>query len=174
MLRGDRGALQAAVGRLAGDDPEGRRAWQSRLAGLADALIARSIEANAFEFPVDHPFWQLFSQSQARDIAAALSSLGFRFDGFGGWVDERVPTQRDLAMAVGYAGLDPIRIRRWPTEPETQDLLRDVRVAADEYVAGAAGGMTLGELVTLLGRRADGLAELWNAWPTVRPVLLEG
>jgi hypothetical protein len=54
-----------------------------------------------------------------------------------------------------------------------RELLREVRVAADEYVAGAAGGMSLGELLTLLGRRADPLAELWNEWGTVRPVLLE-
>jgi hypothetical protein len=33
--------------------------------------------------------------------------------------------------------------------------------------------MSLGELVTLLGRRADALTELWNEWGQVRPVLLE-
>jgi hypothetical protein len=173
ILRGDRDALQDAVARLAGDDVDARRRWQTRLGGLAEALIARSIEASSFEFPEGHPFWGPFSQSQNRDIAAALSSLGFRFDGFGDWVDDRVPSQRDLSMAVGYAGLDPMRVRRWPTEAETRELLRDIRVAADEYVAGAAGGMTLGELVTLLGRRADGLTEIWNEWGTVRPILLE-
>ena len=130
---------------------EARRRWQARLGGLVEALVARAIEAATFDFPPDHPFWGLSSQTQNRDIAAALSSLGFRFDGFGGWLDDRVPTQRDLSMAVGYAGLDPMRIRHWPTEAETADLLREVRVAADEYVAGAAGGLTLGELVTLLG-----------------------
>jgi hypothetical protein len=138
-----------------------------------EALIARSIEASAFDFPIDHPFWGAFNQAQNRDIAAGLSSLGFRFDGFGDWVEEHQPSQRDLSLAVGYAGLDPMRIRRWPTEAETRELLRDVRVAADEYIAGAAGGLTLGELLTLLGRRADGLAELWNDWGTVRPILLE-
>jgi hypothetical protein len=173
ILRGDRQAMQHAVGRLAGEDPESRRVWQTRLSGLAEALIARSIEAASFDFPTEHFFWGPFSQGQSRDIAAALSSLGFRFDGFGDWVDERQPSQRDLSMAVGYAGLDPMRVRHWPTEAETRDLLRDVRVAADEYVAGAAGGLTLGELVTLLGRRADTLTELWNEWGTVRPILLE-
>jgi len=173
ILRGDREAMQRAVARLAGDDAEARRRWQTQLGGLAEALIARSIEASAFDFPIDHFFWGPFSQSQNRDIAAGLSSLGFRFDGFGDWVDERLPSQRDVSLAVGYAGLDPMRVRRWPTEAEMRDLLRDVRVAADEYVAGAAGGLTLGELVTLLGRRADGLAELWNQWGSVRPVLLE-
>ena len=173
ILRGDREAMLGAVARLAGDDPEAQRLWQIRLGGLAEALIARSIEAASFDFPPEHAFWGPFNQGQNRDIAAALSSIGFRFDGFGGWVDDRLPSQRDLAMAVGYAGLDPMRVRHWPSEAETRDLLRDVRVAADEYVAGAAGGMTLGELVTLLGRRADGLTELWNEWGTVRPILLE-
>lgn len=173
ILRGDREAMQRAVARLAGDDPEARRRWQTQLGGLVEALIARSIEASAFDFPVDHPFWGPFNQSQSRDIAAGLSSLGFRFDGFGDWVDDHQPSQRDLSLAVGYAGLDPMRVRRWPTEAETRELLRDVRVAADEYIAGAAGGLTLGELVTLLGRRADGLAELWNQWGLVRPILLE-
>ena len=173
ILRGDREALQRAVARLAGDDADARRRWQTLLGGFAEALIARSIEASAFDFPIDHPFWGPFNQSQNRDIAAGLASLGFRFDGFGGWVDDRYPSQRDLSLATGYAGLDPMRIRRWPNEAETRDLLVDVRVAADEYVAGAAGGMTLGELVTLLGRRADSLTELWNEWGTVRPILLE-
>ncbi|HEY8801248.1 MAG TPA: hypothetical protein VIM20_11675 [Candidatus Limnocylindrales bacterium] len=172
ILRGDREAMVGAVAHLGGDDPEARRRWQGWLGGLADALIARSIEASAFDFPLEHPFWGPFSQSQSREIAAGLSSMGYRFDGFGGWVDDRIPAQRDLSLAVGYAGLDPMRIRRWPTETEMRELFVDVRVAADEYVADAAGGLTLGELVTLLGRRADALTELWNEWGTVRPILL--
>ena len=104
---------------------------------------------------------------------AGLSSLGYRFDGFGGWVDERIPGQRDLSLAVGYAGLDPMRVRHWPNETEMRDLLADVRVTADEFVASTAGSLTLGELVSLLGRRADALTELWNSWGTVRPILLE-
>ena len=173
ILRGDHEAMQRAVARLAGDDIEARRRWQTQLGGLIEALIARSIEASAFDFPIDHPFWGAFNQAQNRDIAAGLASLGFRFDGFGDWVDDHRPSQRDLSLAVGYAGLDPMRVRRWPTEAETRDLLRDVRVAADEYVAGTAGGLTLGELVTMLGRRADALTELWNQWGSVRPILLE-
>jgi len=172
ILRGDREAMVDAVAHLGGDDPEARRRWQGWLSGLAEALIARSIEASSFDFPLEHPFWGPFSQSQSREIAAGLSSMGYRFDGFGGWVDDRIPAQRDLSLAVGYAGLDPMRIRRWPTETEMRELFVDVRVAADEYVADAAGGLTLGELVTLLGRRADALTELWNEWGTVRPILL--
>ena len=81
--------------------------------------------------------------------------------------------QRDLSLALGYAGLDPMRIRHWPTEDEMAELFRDVTVAADEHLAGAAGDLTLGELVTMLGRRADGLAEVWNHWGRLRPLLLE-
>jgi hypothetical protein len=174
ILRGDRGAMQHAVARLAGEEADGGRRWQARLSGLAEALIARSIEASAFDFPPDHFFWAAFDLEQNRDIMAALSSLGYRFDGFGGWVDERIPGQRDLSLATGYAGLDPMRVRHWPNEAEMKELLADVRVAADEYVSSAAGGLTLGELITLLGRRADGLTDLWNDWGTVRLVLLEG
>jgi len=66
-----------------------------------------------------------------------------------------------------------MRIRQWPTEAEMRDLFADVTVAADEHLAGAAGDLTLGELVAMLGRRADGLATLWNDWGHVRPLLLE-
>jgi hypothetical protein len=172
LLRGDREVLPRIVARLGGNDPDAERRWRTLLSDLVEALVARSIEAASFDFPPDHPFWGPFSRAQSRDIAAALASLGYRHDGFGGWADERVPSQRDLSLAVGYAGLDPMRIRQWPTETEMRELLRDVTVAADEYVWAAAGALTLGELVSLLGRRADGLTDLWNDWGAVRPLLL--
>ena len=172
LLRGDRDVLMRIVATLGGDDEQERRRWQTGITGLLDALIARAIEASAFDFPLEHPFWGMFNRAQSRDITAALSSLGFRHDGFGGWVDDRVPSQRDLSLATGYAGLDPMRIRHWPTDEDMQELMRDVTVAADEYVWEAAGGLTLGELVSLLGIRADSLTELWNDWGAVRPLLL--
>jgi hypothetical protein len=173
LLAGDRAAFEWVVAAVAGDDPADQRRWQMHLAGLIDALVARAIDACAFDFPEEHPFWGPFNRGQCRDIALALSSLGFRFDGLGGFADERVPSQRDLSLAVSYAGLDPMRIRRWPSEAEMAELFRDVAVAADEYIAGEAAGLTLGELVTLLGHRADGLTEVWNAWGRIRPRLLE-
>jgi len=66
-----------------------------------------------------------------------------------------------------------MRIRHWPTEAEMGVLYRDVAVAADEHLASSAGNLTLGELVTMLGRRADGLTEVWNHWGRLRPLLLE-
>ena len=103
----------------------------------------------------------------------ALASLGYRFDGLGGWVDERQPSQRELSLALGYAGLDPMRVRHWPNEQQSAELFSEVEVAADEYLAGAAGDLTLAEMVEMLGRRADGLVDLWNHWGRVRPLLLE-
>jgi hypothetical protein len=143
------------------------------LSNLVDAILADSIAAGSLIFPEDHPFWGPFTHEQDREIAAALSSLGYRFDGLGGWVDGRVPSQRDLSLALGYAGLDPMRIRQWPTETEMAELFADVQVAAAEHVAASAGDLTLGELVSMLGRRADGLAEIWNHWGRIRPLLLE-
>jgi hypothetical protein len=173
LLRGDRSAMQEAVAALAGEDPAERRRWQLALSDLVDALLADAIANSALEYPTDHPFWGPFNRSQSRDITAALSSLGYRFDGLGGWVDDRYPSQRDLSLALGYAGLDPMRMRQWPNESEMVELFRDVQVAAAEHLAGAAGGMTLGELVAMLGRRADSLTEIWNAWGRVRPVLMD-
>ena len=136
ILRGDNEVFARIVAQLGGDDAAERRRWQLSLGGLVEALVARAIEATAFEFPTEHPFWGPFTRTQCRDIAAALSSLGYRHDGFGGWADDHVPGQRDLSLAVGYAGLDPMRIRHWPAESEMHELLREVKVAADEYIGG--------------------------------------
>lgn len=173
LLRGDRAALAEVAAALGGADPEARRTWQLQIAGLVDAILADSIASASLDFPQEHGFWGPFTRDQDREIVRALSSLGYRFDGLGGWVDGRIPSQRDLSLALGYAGLDPMRMRHWPTEREMADLFADVEVAGAEHLSGAAGDMTLGELVSMLGRRADGLAEVWNHWGRIRPLLLE-
>jgi len=173
LLHGDRQAMTSLVAALADDDAEARRRWQLQMTGLVEAIVADAIEASALDFPEDHTFWGGFTRAQCRDIAHALASLGFRFDGLGGWTDERFPSQRDLSLALGYAGLDPMRIRQWPTAAETADLFQGVTVTADEYLAGIAGDLTLAEMVAMLGRRADGLADVWNQWGRIRPLLLE-
>jgi hypothetical protein len=173
LLRGDRAAMTGLVATLAGDDPEDRSRWQLRLTSLIESIIADAIEASALDFPDDHPFWGVFERVQRRDIVAALASLGYRFDGLGGWTDGRMPTKRDLTLALGYAGQDPMRMRSWPDEEGMAELFSEATVTADEYLAGVAGDLTLAEMVTMLGRRADGLAELWNDWGRIRPLLLE-
>ena len=173
LLRGDRAALTEMVLAMAGENPEERRQWQLAFSNLVDAILADSIAARLPGVSPGAPVLGAFTQEQDREIAAALSSLGYRFDGLGGWVDGRTPSQRDLSLALGYAGLDPMRIRHWPTETGMTELFQDVEVAAAEHLAGAAGELTLGELVSMLGRRADGLAEVWNHWGRIRPLLLE-
>lgn len=173
LLRGERAAMQELVASLAGDSGEDRRQWQVALSDLVDAILSDSIAASALEFPLEHSFWGPFTRAQGRDITAALSSLGYRFDGVGGWVDDRVPSQRDLSLALGYAGIDPMRMRHWPSEAEMETLFSEVEVAAAEHLAESAGDLTLGELVAMLGRRADGLTEVWNAWGRIRPLMLE-
>ncbi len=173
MLHGDGAAVRAVVLEVAGDDPADQRRWQLLLSNLVDACVARAIETSSLEFPLEHPFWGPFSQAQNRDIATALASLGYRFDGLGGFADGRIPSQRDLSLALGYAGLDPMRLRTWPSEAMMPRLFEEVRVAADELVAAAAPDLSLGEMVALLGGRAEPLADLWNNWGKVRPALLE-
>jgi hypothetical protein len=173
LLRGDPDAMETLVARLAGDDQEEQRRWRLAVAGLLEAILADAIEGAFLRFPHEHSFWGPQTQQQNRDISQALASLGYRYDGLGGWVDERMPGQRELSLAMGYAGLDPMRVRHWPNEGQTAELFTEVEVAADEYLAGAAGDLTLAEMVELLGRRADGLVDLWNHWGRVRPLLLE-
>ncbi len=172
ILRGDHEALARVAAQLAGGDQPAAGQWQLLLGQFVDAVAGRTIEESLLDVDAEHPFWSMFTLQQNREIVAALASLGYRFDGLGGFADARVPSQRDLSLAVGYAGLDPMRIRRWPNEAEMVELFTGTQVAADEYLMAVAPDLTLSELVTALGRRADELAELWNAWGQVRPLLL--
>ncbi|MET1232240.1 MAG: hypothetical protein ABWY52_05275 [Candidatus Limnocylindrales bacterium] len=172
LLRGETAARERLVAELAGSDPNEQRRHQLWLSELVDGIFAASIETAVLDFPAHHPFWSAFDRSQSRDIVVALASLGYRFDGLGGFSGGRVPGQRELSQAVGYAALDPIRIRHWPTIAEMPDLFREVTVAADEFLATRAPDLDLGEMVAVLGRRSEQLSELWNRWARVRPLLL--
>jgi hypothetical protein len=74
-------------------------------------------------------------------------------------------------MAVGSVGLLPARVRYWPKPEDAAQLFRGVNPATDAFIAAEAPALTLGEMVRLLGRRADLLADLWNDWDRVRPLL---
>ena len=172
IVQGDREArtkVAAALRREAGasDTP-----WADLLSEFAEGVRMRAIEASLIDLPADHPFWGQFAGEERREIVNALSALGYRFDGLGGWLDQHLPNQRDLSRAVGYAGQDPMRVRNWPEESDISRLLEDAQVATDEYLRQAGGDLSLGEVVDLLGARADSLTDLWDAWATVRPLLL--
>ena len=171
ILRGDRPARERLIASLAAGDAAGARDWQLRITAHVDAIVARAIEDGFLDLP-DTGFWGLFTHRERREVVGALSALGFRFDGLGGFADGRVPAQRDLSLAVGYAGLDRMRIRIWPRESELGGLYADATVAADEWLVSEAGDLSLGRMVDALGARAAELADLWNAWGRVRPALL--
>jgi hypothetical protein len=172
LLRGEAATRERLVAQLAGSDPDEQRRYQLWLSELVDAIFAASIETAVLDFPAEHPFWSGFDLPQSRDIVVALASLGYRFDGLGGFAAERVPGQRELSQAVGYAALDPMRIRHWPTTAEMPDLFREVTVAADEFLATRAPDLELSEMVAVLGRRSERLSEVWNRWGRLRPMLL--
>jgi hypothetical protein len=131
-----------------------------------------AIDEGCLEFPSEHPFWGMFTAGEARAIGKALAALGFRHDGRGGFLEDRVPGSHDLVAAAGSAGLLAVRVRLWPVGDEIGELYRHVRVATDLLLAERAQFLTLGEVVSLLGWRAEPLADLWNEWPRVRTMLL--
>ncbi|MFH0751868.1 MAG: hypothetical protein V2B17_08535 [Chloroflexota bacterium] len=171
LLAGNGDVMRRIAATLADGDADAERAWQARLVALVEAIRARAIDGAALTFP-DHGFWAPYTQVQGREIAAALAALGYRYDGGDGFADGRVPGQRELSLAIGYVGLDPMRIRIWPSEAELPHLYAGVEVDAGRFVAEAAGELTLGDMIDLLGRRAEDLGDLWNAWGRVRPLLL--
>jgi hypothetical protein len=172
VLRGDRDARERLVAELATGDPEARSEWQLRVSRLVDAITGRAIEDGYLDLPDDDPFWRLFEYREVRDIVGALSAHGFRYDGMGGFADGRAPAARDLSLAVGYAGLDRMRIRTWPQEGDLAQLYSRATVASDHWLADQAGDLSLGRMVDALGSRAAELADVWNAWGRVRPALL--
>ena len=125
-----------------------------------------------FVFPPDHPFWGSFTRHECREIAVALGALGHHPIPGSGWADGRVPSRRDLSLAVGFAGADPMRIRIWPNEAEMGRLFDGTETNVYGFLLEQAGGLTLGEMVALLGRRAEEFTDLWNAWGRLRPLLL--
>ena len=171
ILRGDHQALFAVAATLAADDGGDRRAWEVAIRSVADAIVARTIAAGWLDFPSGNPFWDSFTVPQCRDIAGALAADGHRFDGIDGWAEDRIPTYRDMTIAVAGAGLEPRRIRAWPTQDEIDGLYLEVTAAPDTFVAMEAPNLDLEELHELVGFGETDRALVWANWDRVRAVL---
>lgn len=171
ILRSDHRALVRTVEVLAGADQAMRRPWQRAITGLVEATIRRAIRDGVLDFPVGNAFWDTFTTEQCRSIASALSAAGFRFDGIDGWADDRVPGHRDLTEAVAAAGLEPRRIRAWPTQDEIGALFHDVTVAADEQFLAYAPDLELDAVRELVDTGSADVELLWRHWELARPVL---
>ncbi len=173
VLRGDQAAREELVARLASGDPSAIPVWHVRIADFVDAVTARAIEDGYIDADEENAFWRLFAGDEQREIIGALSALGFRYDGMGGFADDRAPSARDLSLAVGYAGLDRMRIRSWPGEAALARLFESASVRADLWLATEADDLSLGRVEAALGQRAAALSDLWDAWGRVRPAMLE-
>jgi hypothetical protein len=172
LLERDGAAMSRLVDWLSGPNAEQRRRWQLCLSNFVDAVVATAIDSGWFVFEAGNPFWDQLTQVEARDVARGLAALGFRYDGMGEFADGRVPSHRELSMALGNAGLLPVRVRHWPRAEETALLYRRVSVDPIALLAEQAPSLTMGELVLMLGRRAEMAADLWNDWSRARPLLL--
>lgn len=172
MLHGDHRAMLAVIDELAGADVDGRRAWQVGLTALVEATIARSLDLGILHFPLGNPFWDTFTVEQCREIAGSLASMGYRFDGLGGWAEDAVPGYRELTLAVADAGLEPRRVRAWPNSAEIGTLCRGMRIAPEDLLAGRAPDLDGASVRQLLGSRGDALGIVWTAWERARPLLL--
>ena len=84
-----------------------------------------------------------------------------------GVVDATVAVEDGLRVV----GLDPRRIRAWPTQDQIGRLYGEVTVAADEYVATEAPDLELAGVKDLAGARARELDFLWRNWSQAGPVL---
>jgi hypothetical protein len=173
ILHGDHRAMLFALDAIAGADGALRREWEVLLSGLADALVERSIDLGILDFPIGTAFWDTFTVEQCREIAGSLASLGYRFDGDGGWADGRVPAYRDLNRALTDIGEEPRRVRAWPNEVEIAELYLGARAAPADAVAHSAPTLESADLRELLGPRADDVRDLWLTWESIRPILME-
>ncbi len=171
-LRGDRTALQRVANDLVGSDHAQADRLERLLEAFVEAILQGALEAGVVYPSQEHPFWARFTPDQGRRILDALASMGFRFDGMGGWQDGRAPVRRDLVLAVGVTGVDAVRIHAWPVPSAMSDLLRDTTIDGEEYLASVAPTLKLTDLATALGPRAIPLAEFWLHLERARPLLL--
>ncbi len=173
MLRGEHLAMVEVVDAVAGEDSRQRRTWEVLLGRLTTAMAEIAVDESVIDFPMGTAFWDSFTVEQCRRVVAALASMGYHYDGRAGWAASRTPAYRDLTVALADIGVEPRRIRDWPNEAEIAVLFAGARPAPEELLPAAGPDYTVADMQELLGTRAVELADLWLAWDTVRPLLLD-
>ena len=172
VLRGDRKTLLGIALRLAEETGVEAGRLQLLLLELREAIAARALENQALRFPDHHPFWSQFTLPDGRLVATNLSSMGYRFDGRAGWVDGHSPKTRELSVAVSSVGLDPRTMHRPDGQEAIDALWQGTTVEVEEFLAARAPDLELQDVMTCLGPHAARLAELWDMWGRLRPLLL--
>jgi hypothetical protein len=171
ILRGEHLAMVAVIDAVSGQDSLRRRDWELLLGGFVDAMADMAARESVIDFPMGMPFWDTFTVEQCRRIVNALATMGFRYDGRSGWLEQHVPVYRDLSIALADVGIDPRRVRQWPTQTEIAGLFVGARPAPEELLAAAGPDYRVDDVQALLGERASELAGLWIAWNDVRATL---
>ncbi len=172
LLRGDRQTLLALALRLAEETGVEAGRLQLLLLELREQVAARALEQMAFRFPDGHPFWGQFAADDAGRVAASLASMGYRFDGRSGWMDSRSPTIRELVISLSHMGLDPRALHRPSDQLGIDALWQGTTVLVEEYLATSAPDLDLDRVIACLGNRSSRLAEVWDMWGRLRPLLL--
>jgi len=171
LLRGEHLALVEVVDAVAGQDSLRRRDWEILLGGLVEGMAEMAVRESVVDFPMGTAFWDTFTVEQCRRIVDALATMGYRYDGRAGWVEQHVPLYRDLSIALADIGIDPRRVRAWPNQAEIATLFVGARPAPEELLAAAGPDYDAEDVKALLGERSSELAGLWIAWNDVRPML---
>jgi hypothetical protein len=145
--------------------------WVLLLRTLGELIVASAIADDRLHFDRTHPLWSQLTPDLARDVMRWLRGLGFRYDPHDGWFGDRAPQPRDLALALAFAGIEPVSIRPMPTSEDLERLPESIGVTAVEYLAEQAPGLELDHIRRLAGVQAPALAEVWDHWADVRAIL---
>ena len=171
LLSGDRLALEQVSARICADTGRDPARIEALVVELCERIAQAALEEGVIDAPAGDPFWQLFEPDDARLVAVTLARFGYSFDGHSGWLDGISPPPRTLAMAVAQAGFDR-HLRHSLSQADVDQLWRGVRLLPFDYLASHAPDLRLAEVQQLLGRRGEGLGELWDVWPAARTALL--
>jgi hypothetical protein len=174
MLRGllDGGdAIRDMARQLAAITGDQASRWVLLLRTLGELIVASAIADDRLRFDRTHPLWAQLTPDLARDVMRWLRGLGFRYDPHDGWFGDRAPQPRDLAVALAFAGVEPVSLRPMPTSADLERLPESIGVTAVEYLAEHAPGLELDPIRQLAGVQAPALAEVWDHWADVRAIL---
>ncbi|MBA2570737.1 MAG: hypothetical protein H0V04_06110 [Chloroflexi bacterium] len=172
LVGGDRSVLHGVARQLADETGQEVTRVMLLLQELVEGLVASAADEGYLDFDEGHPFWGQFTLDEARVIVRALAGMGFRYHARDGWLGGRQPGPGELALALAYGGYDVRGVGGMPSASSIARLFDGARVATEDHLAVRAPSMTLDQVLSMLGGRADPLGELWDSWGRIRPLLL--
>jgi hypothetical protein len=172
LVSGDEAALEGTAAALVEHSDLSPAEARLQLRELVDAILSAASSEGYLTFDERHPLWANLTVEEARLVVAALARLGFQLEPAEGWHAGRAPLPADLAVALGYAGLDARHMRNLPTAEALRLLPQSIGVDGRTFLADRAPDLTVDHMVHVLERRAAQLEPLWDAWGQVRPILL--